>query len=203
MNLNQQMIAILIMQYNHKQYDPEQHDLFKALSVNSPYAEYIKDGSKTIELRNQNTSYRGDILICTTYNKASKQPGHTLVLVELFYVKKCAEFSSEDVESCKVNNEVWNCYKNTGYGWLLRNPRPVIEYPIKGQLGIFNLVYTKDCIIEYPTKIKNIPLTYQQALNPRLTAKLRERERQRSKFKKQLIVVTIGIFATLIALLFL
>ena len=33
---------------------------------------------------------------------------------------------------------------------MMRNPRRVIEMPIKGQLGIYNLVYTKGCIVEYP-----------------------------------------------------
>ena len=37
-----------------------------------------------------------------------------------------------------------------GLGWMMSNSRRVIELPIKGQLGIYNLVYTKGCIVEYP-----------------------------------------------------
>lgn len=33
---------------------------------------------------------------------------------------------------------------------MMRNPRRVVEFPIKGQLGIYNLVYTKGVITEYP-----------------------------------------------------
>lgn len=36
-----------------------------------------------------------------------------------------------------------------GYGWFVKNPRRVIEFPVKGQLGIFNLVFTKDLIFPY------------------------------------------------------
>ena len=36
----------------------------------------------------------------------------------------------------------------------MRNPRRVVEYPVKGQLGIFNLVYTKGEIVQYPRKMK-------------------------------------------------
>ena len=35
----------------------------------------------------------------------------------------------------------------------MRNPRRVVEFPIKGQLGIYNLVYTKGVITEYPTVV--------------------------------------------------
>ena len=36
---------------------------------------------------------------------------------------------------------------------MMRNPRRVVEMPIKGQLGIYNLVYTKGEIIQYPRKM--------------------------------------------------
>lgn len=42
-----------------------------------------------------------------------------------------------------------------GFGWFLRDIRRVIEYPVKGQLGIYNLIYTKGVIIPYPRSLKN------------------------------------------------
>ena len=39
------------------------------------------------------------------------------------------------------------------FGCLMRNPILVVEMPIKGQLGIYNLVYTKGEIIQYPREM--------------------------------------------------
>ena len=40
----------------------------------------------------------------------------------------------------------------SGYGWMMRNPRKVIEVPVKGQLGIDNILYGGE-IIPYPQRI--------------------------------------------------
>ena len=37
-----------------------------------------------------------------------------------------------------------------GWGWLMRNPRRVVEMPIKGQLGLYDIIVPKDDITEYP-----------------------------------------------------
>lgn len=149
------------MQYTTKEYDKEKHDLFHALSVNQPYAYYlIKEeekgkGVKYIELRSRNTKYRGEILIC-----ASKVPvisglmnSYSLGFVELYDTKPVKEFTDEDwAGTCMPENERERF--KSGYGWFMRNPRRAIEFPVKGQLGIFKLIYTKDLIIPYPQTIK-------------------------------------------------
>lgn len=140
------------MQYKPREYDPEKHDRFKALSVNEPYAGEIRDGIKTIELRNQKTKYRGDLLICSTVNKKTKEPGQTLAFVELYEVKKVSELTAQEISWARVDEKVFNKFKN-GYAWMLRKPRPLIEFPVKGQLGIFNLIFTKDTIMAYPTEL--------------------------------------------------
>lgn len=160
------------MQYNNSEYNSELHDRWKSLTVKNPYAtqliriEYEENGiyyaEKTIEVRSKNTSYRGDLMICSSSKPiiAGMESGVTLGLVELYDVKPISEFTPEDWEKTCISEEK---RKNItkGYGWMMRNPRRVIEFPVKGQLGIYNLVYTKGLIIEYPKvvtlgKITNI-----------------------------------------------
>lgn len=150
------------MQYNNKDYKPKLHDRWRALTVKQPYAndlvtEAYKDengivyGKKTIEVRSKNTSYRGDVLICSAASPVypGMESGVTLGLVELYDVKPIKEFTPEDWENTRIPKEK-RAKITKGYGWLMRNPRRVVEFPIKGQLGIYNLVYTKGVITEYP-----------------------------------------------------
>lgn len=149
------------MQIDAKNYNPELHDRWKALTVKQPYANdlitpaYIIDGMtysvKSIEVRSKNTPYRGDIMICSSANPvvAGLESGVTLGIVELYDVKPITEFTPEDWRRTRIPHDKINNITR-GYGWCMRNPRKVIELPIKGQLGIYNLVYTKNIIIEYP-----------------------------------------------------
>ena len=150
------------MQIERKDFDPEQHDVFKALSVKQPFADLLtrvvfRDESgyhaeKTIEVRTRNTNYRGDLLVC-----ASSKPelfGHlsgvTCGFVELYDTKPVEDFTPEDwAATCISENE----RPRKGYGWLMRNPRRVVEMPIKGQLGVYNLIVPKGDITEYPREM--------------------------------------------------
>lgn len=148
------------MQYKNEDYEPILHDRFKALSVKQPYAGYIADGTKKIEVRSKPTKYRGRLLICASKDgKPDKNaPGYgcTLAFVDLYDCKPLSELTPEEWEQTKLPTYLVEKIKESGksYGWFLKNPRKVIEFPVKGQLGIFNLVYTKDVIIEYPTHLK-------------------------------------------------
>ena len=146
------------MQVKPKDFNPDIHEKFKGLSVMQPYAEYIRTGEKPLELRNHNTNYRGDVVICSTAKFVDGfQSSCTLALVELYGVKKVSELSPEELKSTKAEGKVLERYKD-GFAWQLRNPRPLIEFPVKGQLGLFTLVFTKDCIMPYPTVAKLIEL---------------------------------------------
>lgn len=153
------------MQYSNKEYNAELHDRWRALTVKQPYAndlvtEEYKDengivyAKKTIEVRSRNTPYRGDVLICSSANPVfpGMESGVTLGLVELYDVKPIKDFTQEDWENTRIPKDK-RAKITKGYGWMMRNPRRVVEMPIKGQLGIYNLVYTKDVIIEYPRKV--------------------------------------------------
>lgn len=149
------------MQFSNKDYNPDQHDRWRALTVKNPFATQLVTaayedngiiyGEKTIEVRSKSTTYRGDLLICSSKNPdlPGYENGVTLGLVELYDVKPVAEFTPLDWEQTRIPPEKRKAITK-GYGWLMRNPRRVVEFPIKGQLGIYNLVYTKGCIVEYP-----------------------------------------------------
>lgn len=149
------------MQYNNKDYKANQHDRWRALTVKNPYAmqlvtaAYEVDGmaygEKCIEVRSKNTPYRGDLMVCSSATPVipGMESGVTLGLVELYDVKPVSEFTPDDWDNTRIPPEKRK-HITKGFGWLMRNPRRVIEFPIKGQLGIYNLVYTKDVIIEYP-----------------------------------------------------
>ena len=147
---------IWTMQYRNEDYNPIFHDRFKALSVKQPYAEYIASGDKAIEVRSRPTKYRGELLICASKDgkptEEAQGYGCTLAFVELYGCKPLSELTDKQWAQTKLPANIIQELKTKGrgWGWMLRNPRRVIEFPVKGQLGIFNLVYTKDVIIPYP-----------------------------------------------------
>lgn len=154
------------MQFKTHEFDKVKHDMFSALSVKQPYAGQIAYGEKTIELRSKTTAFRGDLLICS-----SKKPnipgldcGFTLAMVELYDVKPVEEFTPEDWEQTCIPKESRGNYLNC-WGWMLRDNRRVIEWPVSGQLGIWKLVFTKDLIIEYPSIMSLDKESYRHIMN--------------------------------------
>ena len=152
------------MQINKKDYNPDEHDVFKALTVKQPYADLLtrivyRDESgnyhaeKTIEVRTRNINYRGDLLICSS-KKPNDIPGCiagvTCGFVELYDTKPVEDFTPEDwAATCIPERD----RPSKGYGWLMRNPRRVVEMPIKGQLGLYDIVVPKNDITEYPRNV--------------------------------------------------
>lgn len=148
------------MQINRKDYKPDQHDVYKALSVKQPYADLLtrvvfRDESgeyhaeKTIEVRTRNTNYRGDLLVCASAKPElpGRMSGVTCGFVELYDVKPIEQFTPEDwAATCIPEKD----RPRKGYGWMMRNPRRVVEMPIKGQLGVYNLIVPKGDITVYP-----------------------------------------------------
>lgn len=151
------------MQIDKKDYNPNQHDVFKALTVKQPYADLLTrvvfrdengdyHAEKTIEVRSRNTNYRGDLLVCSSAKPVipGRLSGVTCGFVELYDVKPIEDFSPEDWAATCIPE------KNRpakGWGWLMRNPRRVVEMPIKGNLGIYNLIVPKGDITEYPRNV--------------------------------------------------
>lgn len=152
------------MQYKNKDFNPELHDKFKILTVKQPYATALIENShnymnvnyaqKPIEIRRNKTNYRGDILICSAKNPElyGLESGVTIGLVELYDIKKTEDLSLEEWEESMIPESNRKLFKNA-YAWFFKNPRKVIEYPVNVFLGLSDLVYSKDLIIEYPKQI--------------------------------------------------
>lgn len=153
------------MQIEKKDYNPEQHDVFKALTVKQPYADLLtrvvfRDESgeyhadKTIEVRTRNINYRGDLLICSSAKPVDPRGRHpagvTCGFVELYDTKPVEDFTPEDWAATCIPEDQ---RPKKGWGWLMRNPRRVVEMPIKGQLGLYNLIVPKWDITEYPRNV--------------------------------------------------
>lgn len=149
------------MQLRKSDYDSGEHYKFKALSVFQPYASYIADGEKKIEIRSRNTSYRGDLVICSTKNPKVELKGGdvkdyiyggVLCIVELYDVCLFKELSNEEKAQTKIPQNQWKQY-GTYYAWKLRNVRRIIEKPVKGGQGIWNMYCTDEYIMEYPQEL--------------------------------------------------
>ena len=151
------------MQIDRKDYDPNLHEMHKALSVKQPYADRLTkpiykdaegnwEAQKTIEVRSKNTPYRGDLLICSSVKPVlpTMESGVTCGFVELYDTKPVEEFTEADwLATCIPEDQ----RPKKGYGWLMRNPRRVVEMPVKGQLGIYNLIVPKGDIVIYPQNL--------------------------------------------------
>ena len=102
----------------------------KALSVKQPYANMICSGKKTIETRVWETTYRGDLIICSSKSPDTPPAGYALCIAELYDVKKMTK-NHEEAAGCKIYDGAWS--------WFLRNVRLIKPISVKGQLRIFNL----------------------------------------------------------------
>lgn len=151
------------MQIEKKNYNPDEHEVLKALTVKQPFADLltvavriddwgIYHAAKEIEVRSRKTNYRGDILICSSAEPEiqGRMSGVTCGFVELYDVKPVEEFTPEDWEATCIPEA---SRPKTGYGWLVRHPRRVVEMPIKGQLGVYNLIVPKGDITVYPQEM--------------------------------------------------
>lgn len=117
-------------------------DTIKALSLKQPWANWIAWGLKTLETRTFQVRHRGPLLICAskTVDKAALElhPGHGIIeprgvavaICELTHVRL---MRPEDEHAAMCPCTVGR------YVWILQNVRPIRCFPVKGQLGIFNV----------------------------------------------------------------
>ena len=153
------------MQEDKKYYDPEQHDVYKALCVKQPYADLLtrvayrdEDGGyhaeKSVVVRSRNTQYRGDILVCSSAKPIipGRDSGVICGIVELYDVKPISDFTEQDWRESFIAEADRERY-HKGFGLMLRNPRRVVEMPTRGQMGFFNIYVPKGDITEYPREM--------------------------------------------------
>ena len=122
----------------------------KAISLKQPWAGLIDQGSKTIETRKWRTHYRGDLLICSSQKPAANMGpawyvgngcfyrASTICLVKLV---DCVPMTTEHQEKacCRVYDGAW--------AWMLEDIRSVKQFPIKGQLSIYDLDFTYEDLL--------------------------------------------------------
>lgn len=104
---------------------------WKAISLKQPWANLVATGKKTIETRKWKTSYRGEIVICSSQKPSITPAGYALCTAELYHI-----------EPMKKEHEENACIKvyPGAYSWFLKNIKQFeIPIPIKGKLGIFTL----------------------------------------------------------------
>lgn len=120
----------------------------KSLSVRQPWATFIAQGWKTIEVRTWRTDHRGPLLICAA--KGADLPagvthieedgeliplprGVALCLVD---VVDCRPLVTADAAAANLEPEDLAGY---AWAWVLANPRPVEPVPIRGKLSLFEV----------------------------------------------------------------
>ncbi len=123
----------------------------KALSVQQPWANMIASGLKTIETRKWWTPYRGDLLICSSKRPAIEPAGAAICIVRLV---DCRRLTPRDRDAAQCQDcpyagmplEEWGramcCPDHPGvrfYAWVFENIRPIMPFPVRGQLGLFEV----------------------------------------------------------------
>jgi hypothetical protein len=118
----------------------------KAINVQQPFAFEIVSGRKTIEVKNWDTLYRGDLLICSSRKPAFSREdmeemeedygctflyGQALCVVRLSDVRQMRKGDEEKALIDKCDPEA--------FSWLFDDVRPVIPFPVKGQQGLFEV----------------------------------------------------------------
>ena len=107
----------------------------KALSVRQPWASMIALNEKTIETRTWSTDYRGDLLIVSSRKPAiaGLPLGQGLCVAQLI---DCRPMTIEDEPAAKC--EMYE-YGISAFAWCLANIRPVETFPVRGQLGLYEV----------------------------------------------------------------
>jgi len=104
----------------------------RCLSVKNPYAGWIADGSKTIELRSWRSHYRGLVIICASARGATTDHGMpdgvARCLVTLVDIRP---FTRADARAAR------NKWRRGLYAWVLVGCLPLRPVPVKGRLGLF------------------------------------------------------------------
>jgi len=109
--------------------------VMKALSVKQPWANMIASGEKTIETRKWYTDYRGPLLIVSSKAPRIEPAGYAIAVAKLVDCRLMTKKDEE--EAC--------CQWYPGaYAWVLINIKKIKQFPVRGQLGIYDVHYVLD-----------------------------------------------------------
>jgi hypothetical protein len=114
----------------------------KALTVKQPYAQFIADGQKTIEVRSWVTKYRGELLITasakpviatngpiTSWNGLDLPLGVTVCVVNLQDIRPFRK-RDEDAAICD--------YSPDQNAWILKLLYLTRHHAVKGKVGLWD-----------------------------------------------------------------
>ena len=109
----------------------------KALSLKQPWANMIAAGEKTIETRKWPTDYRGPLLIVSSKSPDIPPAGYAVALATLV---ECRPMTGADEHAAQCR-----LYRGA-YAWILRDIHRVKPFPVRGQLGIYDVSVPDDLL---------------------------------------------------------
>lgn len=112
------------------------------LTIKQPYAAWIADGHKTVELRTWATAYRGPLLITASASparcRAEMDDGRTITLPAGCLVCVVDLIDCQPATAADSDAACYDIEADEGlFAWVLANPRPVEPTPAKGKLNIW------------------------------------------------------------------
>lgn len=127
-----------------------------AVFLRQPFAGDLAGGNKCVEIRKQPTSYRGDVLICSTpkHEYPGMRAGCCVGVAELYDVVPVEELTEEEWNKSRVRKSRRQGVKG-GYALMFRNCRKVIEYPVRGLSSKIGWIpFCRDDLFVYPRYVK-------------------------------------------------
>lgn len=106
--------------------------IMKAISLKQPWANYVASGQKTVETRKWTTRYRGKILIVSSKSPNIPPAGCAVAVAEIV---DCRPMVKSDEKEAMIQ-----VYPQA-YSWILKDIRKINPFPVKGQLGIYEVDY--------------------------------------------------------------
>ena len=133
----------------------------KAISLKQPWANLVACGYKTLETRTWTTSYRGELLICSSASGEIEPAGCALALVNLV---DCREMEDGDAGAACILR-----YPDAKV-FVLEDIRLLQPFPVRGSLNIYELdVSEEELIYENEAGIAAFIDRYRPDVNYRFT----------------------------------
>jgi len=127
----------------------------KALTVKQPWASLIIYGGKDIENRSWATEYRGRVFITASkgWNSGEQEAAKGLIEDRKIPQKLSETYTRINCGGVIGTVEIVDCVKQSDspwfvgpFGWVLRNPRPLVFRPMSGALGLWDMEYPESAV---------------------------------------------------------
>jgi len=110
----------------------------KAISIKQPWANLIASGQKSIETRVWATPYRGEILLVSSKTPRIQPTGCAVAVADLVDCRPMTR-ADEDAAKCHIYPDA--------VAWVLENVRSIEPFPVKGQLGLYEVNISPDALL--------------------------------------------------------